>query len=83
MNEKKIISLKELAENNNVNFLISVFWHQGAELIKNLGIENIKIPSHETTNEKLIKFCSKNFKKIYFSAGASTVEEIKNSFKHS
>ena len=77
LNEKKIISLKELAENNNVNFLISVFGTKGAELIKNLGIENIKIPSHETTNEKLIKFCSNNFKKIYFSAGASTVEEIK------
>ena len=44
---KKIISLKELAENNNVNFLISVFGTKGAELIKNLGIENIKIPSRD------------------------------------
>lgn len=60
-----------------MNFLISVFGTKGAKLIQTLGIKNIKIPSHETTNEKLIKFCSNNFAKIYFSAGASTIEEVK------
>ena len=48
----------------------------GAFDMKEIGLNQIKIPSHETTNLKLIEYCSNNFDYIYFSAGASTSEEI-------
>ena len=76
LNEDKILSLVELSNKYNCEFLISVFGTIGAKLIHDLGQSSIKIPSHETTNLKLIDFCSKNFSKIYFSAGASTEREI-------
>ena len=48
----------------------------GAKTICDLGIKNIKIPSHETTNKKLIEYCFKNFEYIYFSAGASESKDV-------
>ena len=76
LNEEKILGLVELSDKYNCEFLISVFGTIGAKLISDLGQSSIKIPSHETTNLKLIEFCSNNFSQIYFSAGASTEDEI-------
>ena len=76
LNEEKILGLVELSNKYNCEFLISVFGTIGAKLIYELGQESIKIPSHETTNFKLIDFCSKNFSQIYFSAGASLESEV-------
>ena len=76
LNEEKILGLVELSNKYNCEFLISVFGTIGAKLISDLGQSAIKIPSHETTNLKLIDFCSKNFSQIYFSAGASSEVEI-------
>jgi len=76
LNKEKILLLIKLSEKYNVEFLISAFGTLGAELIHNLGQDKIKIPSSETTNLKLIKFCANNFDKVLFSAGASTEDEI-------
>ena len=76
LNKEKISQLQDLCNKYNCEFLISVFGTQGAKMIHSLGIESIKIPSHETTNIKLIEFCAENFKQIYFSCGASTEEEV-------
>lgn len=76
LTKDKILHLKSMAKQYNCEFLVSVFGTIGAEFIKGLGIKNIKIPSHETTNIKLIEFCVKNFESIYFSAGASTEDEV-------
>ena len=76
LNEEKILGLVELSKKYNCEFLISVFGTIGAQLICDLGQKTIKIPSHETTNLKLIHFCSTNFSQIYFSAGASTEQEV-------
>jgi sialic acid synthase SpsE len=81
LNEKKISELQELCNKYNCEFLISVFGTRGAKMMHSLGIESIKIPSHETTNIKLIEFCAKNFKEIYFSCGASTEEEVLSALK--
>lgn len=70
-------TLSNFVTNLGSEFLISVFGTYGAKDIASLDLKNIKIPSHETTNSKLIEFCSNNFDYIYFSAGASTEEEIK------
>jgi|MDSX01.1.fsa_nt_gb N,N'-diacetyllegionaminate synthase len=76
LNEEKVLELKELSENASCKFLISVFGTIGAKTISELGIKNIKIPSHETTNKKLIEYCSTHFDFIYFSAGASKSKDV-------
>ncbi len=76
LSEDKINFLKSSAKDNKCSFLISVFGTKGAMLIKNMGIETIKIPSHEIANEKLLKFCSLNFKEIFLSAGAASSKEV-------
>lgn len=76
LSEKKIRQLIDISESNGCGFLISVFGTKGARFVKGLGIKNIKIPSHETTNLALIEYCASNFDYVYFSAGASKVSEI-------
>ncbi len=75
---EKINKLEELCESSGCEFLISVFGTKGAELISRQGQGKVKIPSHETTNVKLLEFASNTFNYIYFSAGASTTSEIKH-----
>ncbi len=76
LTEKKILELKSICKQNKIQFLISIFGSSSIELMKKLKIESIKIPSHEVANKKLIKFTSSNFKKIYFSTGASKTREV-------
>ena len=78
LNDEKINFLIACSKKYKCEFLISVFGTKGAEYISKFNLDAIKIPSHETVNHNLIKFCSNNFKFIYFSAGASTKDEIKN-----
>ena len=75
---QKIQDLVALAEKYSVKFLISAFGTNGAKLIDDLGIEDIKIPSHEIANSGLLEFCASNFKKIYLSAGAASSSEVLN-----
>ena len=76
LNEIKIKELQELCAKYNCEFLISVFGTKGAKMMHSLGIKDIKIPSHETINYKLIEFCANNFEHVYFSCGASTEAEV-------
>jgi sialic acid synthase SpsE len=77
LSKNKIIELIEFSNSIGCEFLISVFGTMGANVIKEMGQKKVKIPSHETANSKLIKFCSNNFDEVIFSAGASTEKEIK------
>ena len=61
LDSEKIQILQKISSENNVEFLISVFGTIGAKFIKDLDIDIIKIPSHETINIDLINFCAKNF----------------------
>ena len=76
LDSEKIQILQKISSENNVEFLISVFGTIGAKFIKDLDIDIIKIPSHETINIDLINFCAKNFNYVYFSGGASLKGEI-------
>jgi len=79
LDRNKIAFLKDSVEGMGCEFLISVFGTIGANFIKDLGIDNIKIPSHEIANFSLVEFCAENFKNIYLSAGAATSEEVSRS----
>jgi sialic acid synthase SpsE len=76
LTEDKVNELQNMSQDAGCNFLISVFGTIGASVMADLGIKKIKIPSHETTNKKLIEFCSSKFDYIYFSAGASTEKDV-------
>jgi N,N'-diacetyllegionaminate synthase len=61
---------------NNVKFLTSVFNINDLPMITNLGIDEIKIPSHEIYNVELIKVCLDIFSKVFISTGASKWQEV-------
>ena len=63
---EKVSALQKMSNDIGCDFLISVFGTIGAKSMSDIGIKNIKIPSHETTNKKLIEFCSTHFDFIYF-----------------
>jgi sialic acid synthase SpsE len=73
---ERVTELNSFVTNAGCEFLISVFGTYGANDIHSIGLKNIKIPSHETTNLKLIDFCANNFEYVYFSAGASLEKEV-------
>ncbi len=68
--------LIKICNQNSINFFSSAFSVEDAKLLKNLGIENVKIPSFEIVNKPLLNFCYNNFNTIYISTGASTWEEV-------
>ena len=73
---EKIFALHELCEKHGLEFLMSVFNVEDAIFVSEVSKEAIKIPSHEIANIELIEFCLAEFKKVYISAGACTVEEL-------
>jgi N,N'-diacetyllegionaminate synthase len=76
------IELIKYCNEIGIIFLSSVFSIPDAQLLVNLGCKEVKIPSFESRNHKLIKFCSDNFDVIFMSTGTSTFEEITESCKY-
>ena len=80
------IMLKDFCESNNIEFLSSAFSIPDAELLVEINCKSVKIPSFESRNTNLIKFCDSNFEKVFMSTGTSNFVEIKSSvnlFKNS
>jgi sialic acid synthase SpsE len=75
------IDLIEYCNQIGIKFLSSVFSIEDAKLLIELGCKEVKIPSFESRNHKLIKFCSDNFDTIFMSTGTSTFNEIAESCK--
>jgi N,N'-diacetyllegionaminate synthase len=63
----------------NISFLSSVFSIDDAKLLVELNCDAVKIPSFESRNIELIKFCNDHFKTVFMSTGTSTLDEIKHS----
>jgi len=79
LSEENHIELINYCEESNILFLSSVFSIKDAELLIKLGCNTVKIPSFESRNKDLIKFCNDNFDIIIMSGGTSTFDEIKAS----
>lgn len=73
------IELINYCDSIGVKFLSSVFSIPDAELLVELGCQEVKIPSFESRNHDLIKYCNKNFTTIFMSTGTSTYDEIQES----
>ena len=73
---------RELIEHCNsigIKFLSSVFSIDDAQLLKKLNVEEVKVPSFESRNHELLKYCDNNFNTIFMSTGTSKLDEIKYS----
>ena len=68
--------LKEICEDQGVQFLTSIFDYADIEFLSDLGMDTIKVPSHEVFNLKLIKKTAMLFNKVLVSTGAAKWEEI-------
>ena len=75
------VLLKKICKKYKIKFLTSIFNPNDFELIEKLNLNEIKIPSPENRNLKLLNFCKKKYKKIFLSTGAASIKEIKKSYK--
>ena len=76
------IDLIDSCKVHNVRFLSSVFSIPDAELLVELGVNDVKIPSFESRNKELIEYCCSNFNRVFLSTGTSTVSEIGSSIEN-
>ena len=79
--ELNIEAHKELilyCNSKKIIFLSSPFDHESIELLKDLDLEILKIPSGEITNLPYLRHIGKLDKKIILSTGMSTIDEVKN-----
>ena len=70
--------LKKKCEESKIEYLSSAFDIDGIEILKNLGVGKLKIPSGELTNLPLLKAAGKYKWEIIISTGMSDMEEIKD-----
>jgi len=83
LTKERHIELIDYCNKVGITFLSSVFSIRDAELLVELGVKEVKIPSFESRNHNLIKFCDDNFDVVFMSTGTSNLEEIAKSVKDS
>lgn len=76
LDAKKIKQLISICGDTDINFLISAFNKTDAKFLVDIGVNNIKIPSHEVANVRLHEFAAVNFERVYVSLGAGIESEI-------
>lgn len=65
-------------EEIGIKFLSSCFSVEDAKLLKNLGQSEIKIPSMEVRNHKLLKYCVESFDHLYISTGTANENDLQD-----
>ncbi len=79
LSKENHIELINYCKEIGIKFLSSVFSIPDAQLLVELGCKEVKIPSFESRNHDLLKYCNNNFDVIFMSTGTSTYEEIQDS----
>jgi len=82
LTKERHIELINYCNEVGIKFMSSVFSIKDAELLVELGVDDVKIPSFESRNHELIRYCDDNFKRVFMSTGTSTFDEIKDSVKN-
>jgi sialic acid synthase SpsE len=70
--------LKELANENKIDFSCSPFDYEAVDLLDELGIPFFKIASPEIVDLELIEYIAKKKKPIIFSTGMAKLEDIED-----
>ena len=76
LNEKKYKILKKFSKQNSIICFASVFNKDALHMIKKIGDNWIKIPSHEAYNLELIELAFKKFNKVIISLGCLKRKEL-------
>jgi sialic acid synthase SpsE len=79
LTKERHIELIKHCNDVGIEFLSSVFSIHDAELLVELKCNSVKIPSFESRNIELIKYCNEHFETVFMSTGTSTLDEIKHS----
>jgi len=82
LTKERHLELIDYCKKVDITFLSSVFSIRDAELLVELGVREVKIPSFESRNHNLIEFCDDNFDVVFMSTGTSNLEEISESVKN-
>ena len=75
------ISLINCCKKNKIKFLSSPFDKESIDLLIDLKLDTLKIPSGEITNLPYLKYIGKFSKSLILSTGMSTLDEVKNAVK--
>tara|TARA_B100000579_G_scaffold436696_1_gene463474 strand:+ start:336 stop:1139 length:804 start_codon:yes stop_codon:yes gene_type:complete len=78
LTEEKHHKLKKICNEQNVNFLTSVFNEKDLPFVSKINPDIVKIPSHEIHNLSLIEKASELFSKVLVSTGAARWSEVEN-----
>jgi len=73
--------LMKVAKKNHVEFMCTAFDFDSADFLEELGIKSFKIASGDLTSLPLIEYIAKKNKPMFISTGASTLEEVKETYK--
>jgi N-acetylneuraminate synthase len=73
--------LKKYAENIGIDFLSTPFDLQSIDLLNNLEIKILKVPSGEITNAPYLVKIAKSKKPVFLSTGMSTLGEIEQALE--
>lgn len=76
LSEDQLRTVKNYCDQIGIRFLTSIFDWRDIDLVANISNSEVKIPSPEICNEKLLRGVAKSFKLVYLSTGASTEVEI-------
>ena len=75
--------LKELAEQNGIEFLSAPFSLGRAQfLVEELGLEKIKVASSEMLNFGLLDYLNGRVKTVFLSTGLANIDEVKEAVTH-
>jgi len=70
------VKLIKICKSNSVDFMTSIFNSESIDMLKELNIDFVKIPSHENYNSELVVNIMNNFSSALISTGASKWTEI-------
>jgi len=76
------VSVIDLARDQGIEFIPSVFDHESIDFAEQMGIKTIKIASGEITNFELISHAAEVAKRIALSTGGSTLDEVDEALSH-
>jgi sialic acid synthase SpsE len=82
LTKEQHLELIKYCNDVGIEFLSSVFSIQDAKLLTELNCKSVKIPSFESRNHDLIKYCNDHFDIVFMSTGTSTLQEIKESISY-
>lgn len=81
IDEKKHVYLIEYSKQKGIEFLSSPFDHDSINLLNELGLQRLKIPSGEITNMPYLKHIGSLGKTLIMSTGMSNFKEVDTALK--